>query len=48
MKCPKCHKEGCKYITKRAERILGADKKTIPPRTDFRAKCYKCNWEGTI
>jgi len=48
MQCPKCNKEGCKYIVKRAEKILGSNSKTIPARTDFKAICHKCGWQGDI
>jgi hypothetical protein len=44
MKCPKCGKEGCKYIEKKKMDDKG---KMFLPRTNFKAKC-KCGWEGEI
>lgn len=71
MRCPRCNKEGCKYIVnrtkvikekkklvkkrknlsrkKRSLRFGGQSmKKNIEPRTDFRAICSDCKWEGEI
>lgn len=46
MKCPECQFAGCKYIQRRPEKTSG--KKTMFKRTDFKAKCKKCGWEGEI
>lgn len=43
MKCPKCKREGLKYIEPRRE----TDKKQPIKRTNFKAKC-KCGWVGKI
>ena len=45
MKCPNCKQEKCRYI-QRLEKPMG--KGIMPKRTDFHAKCKKCNWEGEI
>lgn len=68
MKCPKCGKEGLRYLVNRtkvltekhrevrrrrllprAKRKKGsgqAIKKNTEPRTDFKAVCKKCGWQG--
>lgn len=43
MKCPKCNKEGLKYIIPRGEKING---KSPPKRTEFKAECKYCGWAG--
>lgn len=43
MKCPNCKKEGLKYIERKKREDKG---KTFLPRTNFKAKCKKCGWEG--
>lgn len=48
MKCPKCHRENLKYLEKRAEKIRTPGINTIQPRTNFKARCKKCGWEGEI
>lgn len=69
MKCPKCGREGCRYVVSktkdlkekkrlvRKRRLMPRKKKRgggqrfmkkLEPRTDFRAKCPHCNWEGLI
>jgi len=46
MRCPKCKKESAKYIERRQRETVGS-KDTIP-RTDFKASCPKCKWQGEI
>lgn len=43
MKCPKCNKEGLKYIIPRGDKQKG---KTPEKRTDFKAECKFCGWRG--
>jgi len=39
----------CTQRRKRSQRFSGETfKKITEPRTDFRAKCKKCGWEGEI
>lgn len=42
MRCPKCDKEGLKYIVPRGE----TDKKQPIKRTEFKAECKYCGWAG--
>jgi hypothetical protein len=46
MICPKCGKNSCRYNQRREDFQKASDKKF--KRTDFSAKCTKCNWEGEI
>ena len=50
MKCPSCHKEECKYIEQRKKSGSSnkIENRNKPERTNFKAKCKKCGWEGTI
>ena len=53
MKCPKCRKEGCKYEESWKDRINKLTKESRNKqgsnwRTNFKAKCKKCGWEGII
>jgi len=46
MKCPKCSKEGLKYIEKRPLKQTHNEKKTWK-RTNFKVnKCKQCGFEG--
>ena len=47
MKCPKCDDHMLRYVEKRKEKTDKKDDKR-PPRTNFRAKCRKCGWEGEL
>jgi len=44
MKCPKCGKAGCRYEQRRPSYMKG--KKEMFTRTNFKAKCKACGWEG--
>ena len=46
MRCPKCGKESCTYDDQRKK--SGCSKNNLmEPRTNFKAKCKACGWEGT-
>ena len=53
MRCPKCNAEGCKYeeswIDERTK-YTGEARKRRPTnwRTNFKAKCKECGWDGII
>lgn len=45
MQCPKCGNAGCKYDEQRKK--SGCSKNNLmKQRTNFKAKCKKCGWEG--
>jgi len=44
MQCPKCGKSGCRYEQRRPRKMVG--KKVNFTRTNFKAKCKDCGWEG--
>ena len=50
MKCPKCFKEGCKYIKRKKEEFTRAgghnDSKLV--KSSPKARCKKCGWEGDL
>lgn len=47
MKCPNCNKEGCRYEERKPVKTPGVGSK-IFKRLNFKAKCKKCGWEGSI
>ncbi|MEK6829137.1 MAG: hypothetical protein AABY15_03340 [Nanoarchaeota archaeon] len=48
MKCPKCNKTAY-YVDKRPNRPKGDLRKDYRfIRTNFKAKCKSCEWEGEI
>ena len=47
MICPKCNKEGLKYLIEKERKGQG-QKRYWEKRTDFKAKCNRCGWEGDI
>ena len=46
MKCPKCGKEGARYIEPRKREGIAPDRHSIP-RTNFEAK-HSCGFRGEI
>jgi len=46
MNCPKCGAGNCRYLERRKGFQKTAEKKF--QRTDFRAKCKECGWEGVL
>jgi hypothetical protein len=46
--CPQCKGSRLTYVVERPKRPEGGWKKENPrkDRTDFRAKCPDCSWEG--
>ena len=47
MKCPKCnHGSKCAYIEKSTGTKTVGDEKDCFKRTNFKAKCKSCGWEG--
>ena len=46
MRCPKCKKEGCKYIEPRQRSTI--DSKDPIERTNFLAKCNKCDFSDIV
>ena len=52
MKCPKCKKEGTKYLTRESKQyssgINERAKRTKRITSDQIAKCSKCSWSGKL
>ena len=45
MKCPNCNKAGCRYEQRNPRKRSGNEKINFI-RTNFKAKCKFCGWEG--
>ncbi len=54
MKCPKCGKEGARYLEKRKKKEIKVKEKgkeiikVVFERDNNKAKCPKCKWEGEM
>lgn len=47
MNCPSCGDgRSCRYLIKRDRKETAVGKRYYDSRTDFRAKCGRCKWEG--
>ena len=50
MKCPKCGYGECRYIEQRKKECSKnkQESKLKEPRRNFKARCKRCGWSGTI